>query len=70
MASAAKVPQGATHSFEAKGDYVVLLLTQQEADWFHHALQRASKHTQSNKNQLIVSSIKDALTPVTGYQPS
>ena len=33
MASATKVPQGAIHSFEAKQDYIVLLLTQQEADY-------------------------------------
>ncbi len=33
MASATKVPQGAIHLFEAKEDYIVLLLTQQEADY-------------------------------------
>lgn len=70
MASATKVQQGATHSFEAKRDCVVLLLTPQEANWLQHALQRASEHTQSMENQMIVSRIKDALTPVTGCTPS
>jgi hypothetical protein len=49
---------------------IQLQLTQQEADWLHKALDRASQHTQSTENQTLISSIKDALTPVTGYKPS